>query len=168
MKRFPRLSLTLGLVFCFLTLIGTGISYADNQDGGLAPNSPFYFIDRLQEDIAIVFMSPEDKVGFYFDLAGERFEEAVVMFENDDSDRAFELLGEGLKNISEALKSWKICLDKDIEKSGVKEQFNEVFAQAKETFQQIKKDLNMQRIVEITKEIATITKEQIELLFTGD
>ena len=112
-------------------------------------------------------MRPEKKVDFYFELAGERFQEAVVMSENDDSDRAFQLVGEGLKNVSEALKFWKICLEKDIKKSGLKERFNDVLAEAENTFQQIKQDLTIERIAEITKEIAVITKEQIDLLFSG-
>lgn len=167
MNRFSKFSLILGLVLGFLVLVANGASYAQ-EDGGLAPNSPFYFLDRLQEDIAVIFMSPEKKVDFYFDLAGERFQEAVIMFEDDDSDRAFQLVGEGLKNVSEGLKAWKICLENDIERSGLREQFNDVLAQGQKTIQQIKRDLTIERIAEITKEIARITKEQMDLLFSGE
>ncbi len=162
-------SVTIMVLLCgMLVMASSGVIYAkDQKKNNLSPNSPVYFMDRLMENITETFLSSEKKVDFYLERSVERFEEAVVMFDEDDSDRAFELLKEGLGNVTKAIKAWKVCLEKDIDLSDLEEDFKEtlgdVLEAGKDTFSQLKKDLNFSKIAEISKEIADIIKEQIQL-----
>ncbi len=161
----------MALILCGLIIwSGSGAIYAarEGEADNLAPNSPFYFIDRLEEKVNIFFMPPEKRVNFYFELSMERFEEAIIMYKNDDSDKAFELFKEGLGHISDGLKTWKLCIEKDIETSGLKDRFNQVIKSAKDTFNEMEKEFNWQKVGEITKDIAEIIKEQMDLLLKGD
>ncbi|MCG8641209.1 MAG: DUF5667 domain-containing protein, partial [Desulfobacterales bacterium] len=67
------------IMFCSIMLIGnSSLVLAEDTEtsNNLTPNSPFYFFDRLIENVSVTFMSTEEKISFYFDLAIERFLEA--------------------------------------------------------------------------------------------
>ncbi len=163
-KNFQAMIITI-MVCAVLVMAGNGVINAkDDSKSGISPDSPFYFLDRLSEDITVMFLSSEKKVDFYLERSSERFHEAIEMFNADDSDRAFELLKDGLNNITDAMKAWKVCHEKDINLSGLEEELKEVVESGKDLFWQIKKDLNLSKIAEVSKEIATIIKEQVNLL----
>lgn len=164
-------SVIIVIMFCSILLIGSSspILAEETETGNnLAPNSPFYFLDRFIENVSLTFMSTREKVSFYFDLAAERFQEAKEMFAEDESEKAYELLKEGFKNISEALKNWGETIKDDIDDSKLKERFGEVIDSGKETFNEIKENIDFSKIVEITKEIAILTKEQLKLFLQLD
>lgn len=130
----------------------------------ISPDSPIYFLDRLAEEVTLFFLPAEKKVGFQLKISQERFDEAVEMQRKGKSDKASKLFHDGLKSVGNALGSWKRCLEKEIDLSGLRKDLQEVISGAKTTFSQLRKEIQPEKLGEFIKELADVTKEQIEVL----
>lgn len=164
LKRYTNFLVVLVLMVGCLLWTGTEMSWANEEfDDGIYPNSFLYSFERFGERLKENFLSDEEKVDFYLELSVERFTEAKYMYTNDESDKAYDLFKEGLSNVGKALQAWTRCLEEDIDMEGVKEDLQSVLADAKETFKQLKKDFNLSKITEISKDIADLVKEQVRI-----
>lgn len=164
MKHCASFLIVLVLVVGCLLWTGTEVSWAkEDSEGGIYPNSFLYSFERLGERLKENFLSDEEKVDFYLELSVERFNEARYMYTKDESDQAYDLFKEGLGNVGKALQAWTRCLEKDIDMENLKDDLQGVLADAKETFKQLKKDLNLGKIAEISKELADLVKEQVQI-----
>ncbi|MEK7075516.1 MAG: DUF5667 domain-containing protein, partial [Patescibacteria group bacterium] len=76
-------------IFALVTLFATvtGTAFAQNTQvtlpsAGLTPASPFYFLDRLGENLRQFFtFNPEAKAKLQIEFAGERIAEIKIMVE---------------------------------------------------------------------------------------
>ena len=97
------------IILLALSLLAPGV-YAAEKDAQeesndlIAPDSKFYFLDRLKEKIDLFLASDEEKAQLKIEHGNERLAEAKKMMEKDKPEKAKQALKEGLEDLGQSAK----------------------------------------------------------------
>ncbi|MFO7818894.1 MAG: DUF5667 domain-containing protein [Halanaerobacter sp.] len=125
------------IILLALSLLAPGV-YAvekdaqEEEDDLIAPDSKFYFLDRLKEKIDLFLASDEEKAKLKTEHGKERLAEAKKMMEQDKPEKAKQALKEGMQNLGQSAKKRMDDLFSEEEWENIKSEFGQTLEELEE------------------------------------
>lgn len=124
------------IILLALSLLAPGAYAAkeaeEESNDLIAPDSKFYFLDRLKEKIDLFLASDEEKAKLKSKHGQERLAEAKKMMEQDKPEKAKQALKEGLQNLGQSAKDKVDDLFSQEEWENIKAEFGQTLKELEE------------------------------------